>query len=227
VKQAFFITGTGTHVGKTLVTGLLAKYFIEKNHRVITQKWVQTGAEFCEDLHTHDRVMGQTIEHPARNAYCFKEPVSPHLAARLNNVEISKSKLVEDFLILKKEFDIVIGEGAGGVLVPYSEEGFLIDVALECDFGVIVVIKNELGAIHAAFSSIEALQARKANIIGLVFNAAGGTSALILDENIAFIQRKTQLPVLAVLPYEQDENILFEVFNTQLMKFFPLFSDKQ
>ena len=85
--KAVFITGTDTEVGKTVVTGLLAKFLLDRGQKVITQKWIQTGCEdFPEDIASHLKLMGvaeETVAQylPLMAPYVFKLPASPHLAA--------------------------------------------------------------------------------------------------------------------------------------------------
>ena len=90
----YFITGTGTHVGKTIATGLIANHFSEKNHTVITQKWVQTGDDgSMADINTHLSLYQQKhsmIKKFKKEMcpYTFSLPASAHLAAKKENKEI-------------------------------------------------------------------------------------------------------------------------------------------
>ena len=114
------ITGTDTGIGKTILTGLLAKE-LAKHQSVVTQKWVQSGDLNSPDIQTHDQLSGQ--EHDAkwlddRQVYSFNDPVSPHLAAKLANKTINPAKLKQATHRLAQHFDTVLVETSGGIMVP-------------------------------------------------------------------------------------------------------------
>jgi len=194
--QHFIILGTSTNCGKTYVTGLLAKFFYEQGIKVITQKWVQTGAKsFSPDVKKHLKIAGIPFSEIKKykdlvNPYCFKFPASPHLAAKMENKKINPSKIIKAYQKLAAEFDLVLVEGAGGVLVPLTENVLLIDLVKKLNLPVLLVIDNKLGAINETLLSIEALQKRKINILGLVFNQRKkNVPQQILGDNIKTISQ--------------------------------------
>ena len=178
MPRHFFITGTDTGVGKTHITGLLARQLLAGGHRIVTQKWVQTGAFVPADILEHDRLAGLCLDAswmPLRCPYLFQNALSPHLAASLAGQTISINRLKKDFEKLSDFFDTVLVEGAGGILVPLTPEVLLIDVAIELGLEVIVVAPNRVGAINHALLTIRELQRRKAAIAGIVWNAMDET----------------------------------------------------
>ncbi len=209
LKRTLFVAGTDTGIGKTVFTGLLAKYLAGKGLSVVTQKWVQTGASPGEgDVAEHAEAMdgcGKLAEGLAGLTvpYSFRFPASPHLASAVEGKKIFPERIRECFLSLKKDFDIVLVEGTGGVLVPLTERDLAVDLVRELDLEVILVVGNRLGAINHALLSVEALRTRQVRVAGLVFNRfTQEDDDLILVDNRKIISRISGLPDLGEIPYE-------------------------
>jgi len=201
--QHLFVTGTSTGIGKTIVTGLIAKH-LQASRRVITQKWIQTGctAPIAEDLATHWAIRQRTPEVlPDCCPYQFAYPASPHLAAELEQAQINTQTIYAAFHRLTQQFDTVICEGAGGILVPVTPTETLLDCVAALALPTVVVIGNTLGCINHSLLTIQALQAAQVPIAGLVFNAIDPkTPPPIATDNMAIIQAKTGLPILFSVP---------------------------
>ncbi|MBL7068375.1 MAG: dethiobiotin synthase [Candidatus Omnitrophica bacterium] len=194
--RGIFVTGTDTGVGKTVVTGLLARYLSDGGYSVITQKWIETGSKgFSKDIDMHLKLMGKRRKDikdflPHVSPYVFKFASSPHLAAKLERERINKDKIKKSFRVLQKRHDFVIVEGVGGALVPYNEKRLVIDIAKELKLPVIVVAENRLGAINHTLLTIEAIKARKMKVVGVIFNDwRGKTDRKILKDNIRIIKK--------------------------------------
>lgn len=206
--RGIFVTGTDTGVGKTVVTGLLARHLLDKGFNVITQKWIQTGSRgFPEDISTHLKLMNKR-----RNSikdyfsyvapYNFKFASSPHLAAGLEGERISADKIKNSFKFLKNRFDFVIVEGIGGALVPYNKKRLIIDIAKELKLPVLIVVENKLGAINHTLLTVEAVRKRGMKILGIVFNNRyKKTDKTISNDNIRIIKKLTGERILGVLPW--------------------------
>lgn len=217
--KTLFVAGTDTGVGKSVVTGLLARYFREKRVKVITQKWIQTGSKnnFSQDIELHLRIMGvckQDIKCylSCVSPYCFKEPCSPHLAARIENKIIDANKIKKSLVALKRDFDLVIVEGSGGVLVPFSAKGLLIDLVKENNLPVLVVVANKLGAINHALLTIEALRRRRLKILGLVFCDVRNEDKFISRDNPKIVKILAKEKILGILPWERKIEKLYKKF---------------
>lgn len=219
MSKGIFITGTDTGVGKTVVTGLLARYLLESGVSVITQKWVQTGyADFASsDIGQHLSMMrgekyfaGSYQKHLL--PYTFKMPSSAHLASRLEKRSIDQSKIIKSFRFLAERFDCVLVEGAGGALVPLSSKGLIIDIAKKLDLPVLIVAQNKLGAINHTLLTIEALKKRKFKILGIVFNDSKTDDALIRKDNPKIIKALSKVNVFGVLPRIRKQDELYRAF---------------
>ncbi|OHD64633.1 MAG: dethiobiotin synthase [Spirochaetes bacterium GWF1_41_5] len=171
-----FITGTGTGVGKTYFTGLLARACQEAGINVITQKPVQTGCrkQIADDILLHRKLQGIkcTIYDKKKITcpYIFSYPASPHLAAARAKTSIQIGTIIKQSAILEKNFSLVLIEGAGGLLVPLTENFTILDYIARCGFPVVLVTQTLLGSINQTLLSIEALQQKKIKIMALAVN---------------------------------------------------------
>ena len=214
--SVIFVSGTDTGIGKTVVTGLLGRYLLERGHSVVTQKWVETGAG--ADIETHLRFMRKGWGdykglHRAMRPYELKFASSPHLAARLERRRIDGGAIKRHLRSLSGRFDFVIVEGAGGLLVPLGGKRLFIDLARELGLPVLLVAGNRLGAINHALLSVEALKAREMRIIGIIFNAVSqAEKKKIAEDNPKTVARLSGVPVLGTLPRIKDLYRLRKVF---------------
>lgn len=210
--KVIFVAGTDTGAGKTVITGLLADYLSKKGFRVATQKWVQTGGRsFSRDIGIHLKLMGKRRKAFGRYLssmmpYIFRYPSSPHLAASMEGRRIGAGKIGKRLGELKKDFDYIIVEGTGGLLVPLNNRNLLIDVVRQLRLPVLLVAENRVGAINHALLSLEALKSRKIKIIGVVFNniSKKGASPLILNNNSNIVKRFSRVKLFGALSYAKN-----------------------
>lgn len=220
--KGVFVTGTGTGVGKTTVCGLLAGFLRMQGLRVTTQKWVETGVTGGpSDIDVHRRLMGgpasATEPPPAdRCPYRFSLPASPHLAAAREGRRVEPGVLEEAYRRLAGSHDIVLVEGAGGFLVPLSEDLLTGDLVARIGLRVLVVAANRLGCVNAALLTVEGVRRRGIPLVGIVFNRlskdGGGTWAEVLDDNPRIVAKITQAPVLGEIPLLSDPSRGAEAF---------------
>jgi dethiobiotin synthetase len=217
--RGIFVTGTDTGVGKTIVTGLLARYLLENGSNVVTQKWVQTGcSDFTStDVGLHLKIMGRK-KRDVKDLlnfvlpYMFKTAGSPHLSSSIENKRIYPDKIIKSFRILSGKFDFVITEGTGGVLVPLNKKNLLIDIVKKLDLSVVIVAQNKLGAINHTLLTIEALRRRRIKILGIVFNNAELENKIILSDNPLIIKTLSREKVFGVLSRNSRLDKLYKEF---------------
>jgi dethiobiotin synthetase len=212
--KGIFVTGTGTGVGKTVVCGLLAGFLRARGMRVTTQKWVETGVtDGPSDIDVHQRLMGDpgvAAEPPPadRCPYRFSLPASPHLAAALENRRVDPAVIESAFRRLAETHDAVLVEGAGGFLVPLSEELLTGDLVARIGLPVLVVAGNRLGCVNDVLLTVEAVRRRGIPLLGLVFNRlpyeGDGTPVEVLADNPRIVGEITQAPVLGEVPRLSD-----------------------
>ncbi|WP_080779205.1 dethiobiotin synthase [Chryseobacterium phocaeense] len=153
-----FITGIGTEVGKTVCSAVLVQYF-----KADYWKPVQSGDLDNTDSQKIASWTENTRCHP--ETYRFKLAASPHQSAREENIEIN----IEDFTLPKTD-NKLIAEGAGGLMVPLSDEVFMIDLIEKLELPVALVVRNYLGCINHTLLSVMALQQRKIKLEFLILN---------------------------------------------------------
>jgi dethiobiotin synthetase len=170
-----FVSGIDTGVGKTFATGMLARAYMARGRRVITQKLAQTGcAGLSEDILIHRRIMGTELYREDRDGltcpYIFPLPASPHLAAREAGRVIDMEHLSRATDLLAERFDDVIVEGVGGLMVPLNEDVTVLDYVAERGYPVVLVSSPKLGSINHTLMSIACLKARSLPLWGVVYN---------------------------------------------------------
>ena len=215
--RAIFVTGTDTGVGKSLVTGLLARHLKERGFMVVTQKWIQTGSHVHADINLHLKIMGVSKAEikdylDSICPYVFSLPASPHLAAKAEKKRIDIARIKRSFKLLSSKFDFVIVEGVGGSLVPVDEKYLVVDIAKELNLPVLVVAQNKLGAINHTLMTIEVLKHRKIKILGILFNDYKGQDKLVLKDNPDIIRKLTKQNILGVLPWDKRIDVLYKKF---------------
>lgn len=193
------VTAIDTDLGKTLVTGLLAKYLLTRGLRVITQKICQTGASgaIAPDIIAHRKIMG--IELMAEDisgltcSYLFKEPCSPHLAAQLENTRIDCDRITAATQQLASDYDVVLLEGAGGLMVPLLPELTLADYLQACGYDLILVSCARLGSINHTLATLEIMSNRRMNLLGMVYNRFMDSSAVMAADSKECFKRYLQI----------------------------------
>jgi dethiobiotin synthetase len=217
--KGIFIAGTDTDVGKTLVTGLFAKFLSARGIRTVTQKWVQTGTSCGKsDVSCHLDIMGAPPEEVEKyfeymTPYSFRFPSSPHLASKIEKIAIDPGRIKTALLRLSEDFDMVLAEGSGGLMVPINENVLMVDIVRDLSLPVILVVENRLGAINQAVLSAEALKNRDIPVIGMIFNRLSRTEEeTILEDNKEIITAISGVRSLGEIPYIRDLLRLDEVF---------------
>ena len=166
MSKGLFFTGTGTEVGKTYVTALVARYLVAAGVKVGVYKPVASGCIKQPDgsLVSEDAVAlweaaGKpgTLQHvcPQR----FAAPLAPHLAAKAEGKEVDTKLLTEGIEYWQKRSDVVLIEGAGGLMSPIAEEMYNADLADALGYPLIVVSANQLGTINHTLQTLIAAAA--------------------------------------------------------------------
>jgi dethiobiotin synthetase len=193
----YFVSGIHTDAGKSYCTGWYAKKLMDEGKRVITQKFIQTGnVGMSEDIEVHRKIMGtgylpEDLNHVTA-PIIFTHPCSPQLAARLDGKEIDLSVVDRVADELDSKFDVVLIEGAGGLMVPITDEFMTIDYVATRHLPLIMVVNSTLGSINHAVLSFEAIKARGIEMPLVLYNTHFDTDPLIADDTFHFIERYLQ-----------------------------------
>jgi dethiobiotin synthetase len=185
----FFVTGIDTGIGKSVATGLMARWLAQRGRTVITQKLVQTGCRetVAEDIAVHRLLMGTGLlaaDLDGTTCPCtFAYPGSPHLAARLEGRVVATAVIDRATARLAARFEDVLIEGAGGALVPLTGSLTVLDFAALRRYPVIVVGSLRLGSINHTLLTLEAAQRRGVEVRGLVLNGRHAAPAAIAADS--------------------------------------------
>jgi len=175
--RGFFVTGTDTGVGKTVVATALTRALVARGRRVAVMKPVASGSDPTpEGLRNADALAliaagNVAVPYEAVNPYCFLPPISPHIAAREAGVAVDLALLRARLDALAAGSDCVVVEGAGGWLAPISETAAIADLATTLGLPVLLVVGLRLGCLNHARLTREAIAARGAAFAGWVANA--------------------------------------------------------
>ena len=173
MKDTFFITGISTEVGKTIVSAIIIEAL-----QADYWKPIQSGDLDNSDTHKVQRLISNKKSVFHSNSYALKTPASPHLSAKLDNIEIEIDKIERP----NTNNDLVI-EGAGGLLVPLNEKHTIADLLLPTD-KIILVSRHYLGSINHTLLTFEYLKQRGFSIFGIVFSGMKNSSSesIILEK---------------------------------------------
>lgn len=182
----YFVTGIGTDVGKTIVSAVLAEA-IQADY----WKPIQCGGLEYTDTQRVKNLISNSKTRFFDESYCFKNPLSPHAAAKLENTEIDINNI-----ILPQTPNNLIVEGAGGLMVPLNSNFLMIDLIKKFELTVILVSKNYLGSINHTLLTTEVLKLHNIPIAGIIFNGIEN------KESESFIKNYTQLKIYGRVEYE-------------------------
>ncbi|MEM7108997.1 MAG: dethiobiotin synthase, partial [Bacteroidota bacterium] len=178
----------GTDSGKTIISTIAAM-------ALHADYWKPVQAGFPSDTSVVTTLShGKIYCHPEQ--FVLNTPASPHAAAAIDEVHIS----IDDFNLPKTEKPLII-EGAGGIMVPLNKESLVIDIAIKFNLPIILVSNNYLGSINHTLLSIDYLNKRNLNTLGVIFN--GPTN----DSTEEIILAKSGLPCLLRVPQMPEKNL--------------------
>ncbi|WP_302816069.1 dethiobiotin synthase [Selenomonas flueggei] len=207
--KALFVTGTGTDIGKTYVTGLIVKCLRDAGFAAGYYKAALSGAEVTAD----GTLLPGDALHVARVAeldaadvtvsYVYRDAVSPHLAAQIEHRPMDFAKVAQDYRRAKERTDYLTVEGSGGIICPLRWDGdehvVLDDLAVRLGLAALVVADAGLGTINAAVLTAEHLYARGIPLRGFIFNNWQG--GLMQEDNVRMVEEITGARVLACVPH--------------------------
>ena len=222
--RGFFITGTDTEIGKTMISTLLIRALVADGNKVVGMKPVASGASESDgQLKNEDALAlmacsNVTASYQQINPYCFVPPVAPHIAAEQAGVVIEMNTITTNYNTLAQRSDVVVVEGVGGWRVPLGQSFAVSDLARELDLPVILVVGIRLGCINHALLTAESIMATGCKPAGWVANIIDGDS-LVLTENIETLRSRFNFPLLATIPHISSMQDIdpSNVFNIKLL----------
>jgi len=207
--MSYFVTGTDTGVGKTLISCALLHKFSAQGRRTVGMKPVAAGCDAegrNEDALQLLAAGNVAVDYGSINPYCFRHAVAPHIAAQRAGVLIDLSVIAKSYKKLAAQADVVIVEGAGGLLVPINEQQDSADLILELGLPVIMVVGMRLGCLNHALLTVEAIAVRGLALAGWVANVIVADMAAV-EENVAALQQRIAAPLLGIVPYMMQPDV--------------------
>ena len=190
--RGFFVTGTDTGVGKTVVSAALLIH-LRPAGAVRYWKPIQTGIEQDDDTATVTWLAGCSAAELVTSGVRLPRPLSPHLAARLSGTAIDLAPLEDTFNEAAHSTHVVV-EGAGGALVPLNGVQLMTDLMSHLDLPVIITARSTLGTINHTLLTIEALQRRSIYVAGVVMVGPPNR------DNREAIEQYGAVPILGEMP---------------------------
>jgi dethiobiotin synthetase len=208
-RSAFFVTGTDTNVGKTLVAAGLLVAAKNKGLTTAALKPVAAGCEKTEEgLRNSDAlllqsVITQSLSYDQINPYALEAAIAPHIAAQQEKRSLSVDRLSGFCRGVLSSADFTLLEGAGGWRVPINPRETLADLAKNLQLPVIIVVGIRLGCINHALLTFEAIVRDGIPVVGWVANCVDADMP-VLQENIDSLRTRLPVPCLGVVPFLAD-----------------------
>jgi dethiobiotin synthetase len=208
LPRHFFVTGTDTSVGKTTVTVRLMQQLVAQGLTVIGMKPVASGCEWVDGRWQNDDVLQLTaasnVSAPAEliNPYCFEPAIAPHIAAAQAGVEIDFNVIRAAYEQLTAMADVVIVEGAGGLLVPLNSTQTIADLIQTLSLPALVVVGMRLGCINHALLTAQVLKQRNIDCCGWVANSIDPQMS-VPQENLQSLITGLQQPPVLQVPFQE------------------------
>ncbi len=206
MKQAYFVTGTDTGVGKTTVSCMLLRAYAAQGLRAVGMKPVAAGCDeihgelLSEDVARLQAAGNLRVPQMQVNPYAFVPPLAPHIAAERAGVTIELTRIVEAFDALQTQADVVVVEGVGGFRVPLNAQQDTADLAVVLQLPVILVVGMRLGCLNHALLTCDAIKHAGLRLVGWVANQIDADMAEV-EANVAALKARLSAPCLAVLPF--------------------------
>lgn len=191
-KGIYFVSGIDTDAGKSYATAWLAARLASAGVSVVTQKFIQTGCTgSSEDIELHRRLTGSGELEADREGLTapviFSYPASAQLAAAIDRREIDLTVIDRAAAELARRYDVVLTEGAGGLMVPLTDTEFTVDYVVTRQLPVILVTNARLGSINHTVLSLEALRARSVRLEAVIFNHHFDSDPVIAADTRRFV----------------------------------------
>ncbi|HRQ05284.1 MAG: dethiobiotin synthase [Nitrosomonas halophila] len=215
----WFVTGTDTGVGKTVVSCALLHALAARGHSVAGMKPVAAGCENGRWQDVELLIAASNYDAPRAliNPYAFTEPIAPHIAAQQAGQAIDLDVIQRSHANLRSQVDVTIVEGAGGFLVPLGSRHDISDLARALGLPIILVVGMRLGCLNHALLTCRAIHAAGLTLAGWVANRID-PAMLQPAENLRALIERLDCPLLGVLPHQAPVDIHYMANQIDLSK---------
>jgi dethiobiotin synthetase len=202
--MSYFITGTDTGVGKTLISCALLHHFSAQGRRVIGMKPVAAGCDAAgrnDDVEALRAASNVAANARLMNPWCFPQAIAPHIAAQQAGARIEFDRILSAWRELSAQADVIIVEGAGGFKIPLNDKQDSAELAQQFGLPVILVVGLRLGCLNHALLTADAIAASGLKLAAWVANTVDEQMPA-RDENIATLAQRLSAPLLGVIDYQ-------------------------
>lgn len=212
--KGLFVTGTDTGVGKTLITGGIARLLAQQGLKVGVFKPIATGcrSEMGEWVSDDAKFLAmcaginepQTVVAPI----CYSTPAAPIVAARAEKRPMDYEQIAAMYHYLCGKYDVVLVEGIGGAMVPLDEETTILDLAAAMGLPTVVVARSRLGTINHTLLTLRAVRDAGLSLAGVVVSGYNAATADLAEETAgAVIAEIGKTSILAVVGWDEDSSV--------------------
>ncbi len=211
-SHGYFVTGTDTGVGKTLVACALLVAFTARGLKVVGMKPVASGAESGMNGLVNDDVeklvAAGNVAAPRDdiNPYCFAPPIAPHIAAQQAGVTIALDRIEQSFGRLAARAEVTIVEGVGGFRVPLGPSIETAQLAERLALPMVLVVGMRLGCLNHALLTAEAITARGLKLAGWVANHVDAEMSVAAD-NVRALEERIAAPMIARISHARQPDL--------------------
>ncbi len=205
-QTAYFVTGTDTGVGKTLVACAILEAARRAGLKAIGMKPVAAGVDAAGRNEDVERLMAASSVAAPRelvNPYCFAAPIAPHIAAEDEGRTIDEFEIMAAAAALTSQADLLVVEGVGGFRVPLGPELDSADLAASLNLPVILVVGLRLGCLNHALLTAEVVRARGLKLAGWIANRIDPAMER-WQENVAALEARLEAPLLGTFPFSSE-----------------------
>ena len=212
MRRDYFITGTDTGIGKTLVAAALLRRLREAGIRVAGMKPIAAGAIAGPEGPANEDALLLQAESSERHPYAtvnpclFEAAIAPHIAAAESGVAIDTDRIVAAHRLLRASAEVVIAEGAGGFLVPLDAARSCAELPALLGMDVILVVGLRLGCLNHALLTAEAIGARGLRLAGWVGNGIAAEFPR-REANVATLTARLPAPCLGIVPWMAEADV--------------------
>jgi dethiobiotin synthetase len=208
--NGFFITGTDTDVGKTMITSGIAAVLKEKQVDIGVYKPLLSGIS-REHPESDTSLLKEGSQSPLTyeeiTPFEFKEPLAPYVAAKLEGRSIYLKDVLTHWDRIKEKHSYFLVEGAGGIAVPLGPDFLVSDLIIALELPTIIVTRPNLGTINHTFLTVKYAQSVGIKVAGIIINGKNNNFDLAEQTNPDVIEKQCGVPILGITPKLEDVNI--------------------
>ena len=214
--RGLIITGTDTGVGKTFIAAQIIRALRDRGVRVGAYKPVVSGSApgpagpVWDDLASLQAALGGDVPIERISPQRFLAPLAPPVAARLEGRAVDSALLRRGIEWWNGRVDLIVVEGAGGLLSPLTETESIVDLARDLEFPLVVVARISLGTINHTLLTLEAAASRQLSVAGIVLNEPHPPDPAdhSMETNAEELKSRCQAPILAILRHSTTPDLL-------------------